>query len=310
MKRFMRVVMMLWLAGVFSMAQAANTDSDDEKEKQRAELELARKQLNEAARRVGELSRELGEGYFFSFGEDGEPRERASLGITISNKEIQSVTPGGPADKAGLRSGDILVAIDKVKLGDDRRAGRELIRYLSEKKPGDVVTIEYQRDGKPGSAKVTTDAMPMRVLASRFDGPLLALGEGIAAAPGMPPRAMTWMAGEPFLRIAGDMELVTITPDLGKYFGTDKGLLVARAPSDDQYRLKAGDVILAIGGRTPNDPRHAIRILRSYEPGEKVKLDIMREQKRQTLEIVIPELPAEHRSGFRMPGDDGVIPGR
>ena len=71
-----------------------------------------------------------------------------------------------------------------------------------------------------------------------------------------------------------------MTPKLGQYFGTDKGLLVVRAPATPGMRLDEGDVILSIDGRTPENPRHAFRILGSYEPDEKVKVDVLRQRKR------------------------------
>ncbi len=89
----------------------------------------------------------------------------------------------------------------------------------------------------------------------------------------------------------GEMELVTLTPKLGSYFGTDKGALVVRAPTAD-LKLEEGDVITAIDGRQPQSGAHALRILRSYQPGEKVKLAILRARKSQTLEVTMPERPA------------------
>ena len=59
------------------------------------------------------------------------------------------------------------------------------------------------------------------------------------------------------------LELVPVTPKLGQYFGTDKGLLVVRAPAEAGAKLEEGDVLLTIGGRTPENPRHAFRILGS-----------------------------------------------
>src|SRR2546430_6871703 len=44
--------------------------------------------------------------------------------------------------------------------------------------------------------------------------------------------------------------------------------------------LKGGDVITSIGGRKPANPSHAMRILRSYETGETVSIEILRKQKR------------------------------
>jgi len=52
--------------------------------------------------------------------------------------------------------------------------------------------------------------------------------------------------------------------------------------------LKGGDVILSIGGRKPTSPTHAMRILRSYDEGETVSVEIMRKQKRMTLAWKVP----------------------
>jgi type II secretory pathway component PulC len=52
--------------------------------------------------------------------------------------------------------------------------------------------------------------------------------------------------------------------------------------------FRDGDVILDIGGREPQSPEHAFRILGSFAPGESLRVSIMRKQARQTLEISIP----------------------
>jgi len=86
-----------------------------------------------------------------------------------------------------------------------------------------------------------------------------------------------------------DLDLVTLNPDLGDYFGTKDGVLVIKAPADSGLPLKSGDVILSIGGRKPTSPSHAMRILRSYDAGETVTIDIMRHQKRSTLSWTVPD---------------------
>ena len=73
----------------------------------------------------------------------------------------------------------------------------------------------------------------------------------------------------------GEMDMVELNESLGRYFGTDSGLLVIKAPSDNAYQLQDGDVIKNIDGRTPSDLRHAARILSSYESGESVNIEII-----------------------------------
>jgi S1-C subfamily serine protease len=86
----------------------------------------------------------------------------------------------------------------------------------------------------------------------------------------------------------GGLRLVELGKDLGEYFGTSEGLLVVKAPADSTSPLKAGDVILAIDGRKPQSVQHAYEILRSYAPGEKAKLEVMRKKQRTTLTWTAP----------------------
>jgi hypothetical protein len=85
-----------------------------------------------------------------------------------------------------------------------------------------------------------------------------------------------------------EMQLVALTPELGAYFGSPKGLLVVRGPDNDALRLQDGDVILDIGGREPTTAEHAVRILSSFQEGETLKITVMRKQRREVLEFPVP----------------------
>ncbi len=86
-----------------------------------------------------------------------------------------------------------------------------------------------------------------------------------------------------------DIELVRLNEGLGRYFGASDGLLVISPPDNDELDLQAGDVILGIDGREPRSPSRALRILRSYEEGETVNIEIMRDRNRMTISFVVPE---------------------
>ena len=87
----------------------------------------------------------------------------------------------------------------------------------------------------------------------------------------------------------GELELAEISPGLGRYFGTEHGVLVLKAPSSFGDALKDGDVILSIGGREPESVSHALRILRSYQPLEHVPLAIERDRKPLKMDLTMPE---------------------
>lgn len=95
----------------------------------------------------------------------------------------------------------------------------------------------------------------------------------------------------PWVHPPGTMELTTLTPRLGHYFGTTHGVLVVRAPSRGVLKLQDGDVILSIGGRVPVSSSQAIRILTSYDPGEKIRLVILREHHRMEISASMPAAP-------------------
>ena len=64
---------------------------------------------------------------------------------------VQEITPGGPAEKAGVKPGDIITAIDgrQIKDGDD------LVNEIASRRPGSSVRLGYLRDGKPADVTVT-----------------------------------------------------------------------------------------------------------------------------------------------------------
>jgi len=63
---------------------------------------------------------------------------------------VQQIQPGGPAEKAGLKAGDIITSIDgrAIKDGDD------LVNEIASRRPGSSIRLGYLRDGKQADATV------------------------------------------------------------------------------------------------------------------------------------------------------------
>jgi hypothetical protein len=114
---------------------------------------------------------------------------------------------------------------------------------------------------------------------------LLSPSAQLAALP--PP--VVWPYAEGLAAPIGKMQLTTLTPQLGRYFGTDRGVLVLRAPAHGPLKLQGGDVILSIGGRTPASRSQAIRILASYDPGDSIELIVLREHHKVDIRITLPK---------------------
>lgn len=266
------------------------------------QLQTAREQLDKSAREVADLSRQLYGGESDDVMRFVHARPQGSmLGINIGGGgtreegvEVIGVSPGGPAEQAGLKAGDVVVSVDgqALRRSGERSASAQLVEFMRGVEPGRAVKVDYLRDAKRRSASVTTaPAEPpmVRVIRERLAGPL---AEGMAM-PGMelllgPERAFR------------SLELVPVTPKLGAYFGTDRGLLVVRVAEGKGLPLEEGDVLQTIDGRTPENPGHAFRILRSYQPGEKVKLGVLRQRKQLVLEATMPAPDAAHAAPHRM----------
>ncbi len=310
MKILIPVVAAMLLAG---QAAAQGTDAEDarreaeqnraqaqlEKEEVRRQMREAEQQLEAAARRIAELSQQnlprMVEVEREVVGRMGRPR----LGVTIGGNEgkgpvegvnILGVSPGSAADDAGLRTGDVITAINSESMSadDGASANHRLLDFMKGVKEGDKLSVEYLRDGNVGKVEVEPRVMGPHVYAWAGDGRNFEFKvPPMAVAPGA---IQGYRFAAPFIGSSwGDMELVELNAGLGRYFGTDSGLLVVSAPKSEALKLQAGDVIQSIDGREPTSVGHAMRILGSYQAGEKLELKIMRDKRGQKLDITMPD---------------------
>jgi serine protease Do len=138
---------------------------------------------------------------------------------TIGVKEgilISQVAPGSPAEKAGLKVGDIIVAID----GEKVREVRELQFRVMKTPPGTEVTLTIIRGGKEQSIKAKVGEMPEEV---SFGQPREQVGEL-------------------------GLSLRDLSPEEVSRFGVRGVLVESVAPGSLAQRsgLRRGDIILAV----------------------------------------------------------------
>jgi PDZ domain len=277
--------------------RTATAEAEDRFDEQ---MKLAEERLAAAAREVAELSAKrldkYGDGRNFVYEYSDKPR----LGVNISDDDsdspvegvkVISVTPGSAADEAGIRAGDVLTAVNGEMLSADSRkvANKRLLAFMEGVKEGDVLEVDYLRNGKVTSVDVSPRQVENNVFVWTPDSGNFSMPRApeVHSAPVVIDRFRRsfggWRGG------LGDMEVVELSEGLGRYFGTDEGLLVISAPKTNDFQLQEGDVIQSIDGRRPESVDHCMRILGSYQPGETLALQIMRDKKSQTLRVSVPD---------------------
>ncbi len=79
------------------------------------------------------------------------------FGLSRSSGVLMAeVTPGGPADKAGIQQGDIVIEID----GQEMVESSDVLIAVRDKKPGDTVEVTVDRDGTTQVITVTLEERP------------------------------------------------------------------------------------------------------------------------------------------------------
>lgn len=80
-----------------------------------------------------------------------------SLGIeTVRGVLVNSVDPGGPAERAGVRAGDIITAVNGVRVND----ANSLRNHIAETTPGTEITITVLRDGREQQLRARLTELP------------------------------------------------------------------------------------------------------------------------------------------------------
>jgi hypothetical protein len=248
------------------------------------------------------------------FGVYSFSEQRGRIGVIVDTRanaagdkigaRIEGITPGGPAEKAGLKAGDVITRFNGTALGgatsgdnddEDSGPGMKLIELARQLEPGDTAQVEYRRGTDNRKATIIAEEVGMGELGGSRVWSVGPEMEGMLEG-----LKMERMPGFPRFVYGGawgGIELVKLNPDLGDYFGTREGVLVVRAPEDSTLALKGGDVIISIGGRKPTSPEQAMRILGSYDAGESVTLDVLRKQKHVSVTWKVPDEDEQH---FRM----------
>lgn len=252
------------------------------------------------------------------------------LGVTIGDPEgdargasVRSVAEGSAAEKAGLKEGDVIVRFD----GEAVRSASQLSRLVAETPAGRAVAIEVTRGGATQKLTATLAEGGGRVRVFRgeggefaFDMPDWEVDVPEPPAPPMPPHApvapraprmWSWHGDDGggfafhglglFPRKLG-VQYMEIGDQLAGYFKLQakSGVLVTAVDEGGpaaKAGIKAGDVILKVGGDAIADGDDLREALSEAEGGSEVAISVQRDGRPLEVKATLakPESPKKRR---------------
>ncbi|AWM28038.1 Do family serine endopeptidase [Sinorhizobium fredii] len=138
---------------------------------------------------------------------------------------VDEADPAGPAGKAGIRSGDLITAVDGATINDPR----ELAQKVGAMAPGTSVTVGILRNGEPQDLALKLATMPEERPAAGESA------TGSNAAPASEQDFGLLLAPASKVAGAGEKGMVVVAVD-------PKGAAA-------QHGLEAGDIVLDVGGK-------------------------------------------------------------
>jgi serine protease Do len=226
----------------------------------------------------------------------GYPHEK---GVLISN-----VAPGGPAQKAGIESGDICYSFDGVKVQDSG----QLAKLVKERKAGDKIAVVMFREGKEKKLFVTLERR----------APVPAVKDALGAYTVVDMDEMLKDAykssGKLYLKsfMKGHlgMALLDLNEDIAPYFGAKEGdgalvYSVEKGSPAEKAGIRGGDVIAGVNGTAVEGASCVTSELSDIEKGDKVALEVLRKGIKKTYTL---EADGSYASTgvFIAPFDQGV----
>ncbi len=174
--------------------------------------------------------------------------ENAEIGPGVTFESVS--LPGGPADKAGLVGGDIIVSFDNQRVQNED----QMNKLMANTPEGKTVEIEYVRDGEPHKTQLTT------ISESEF--------ERIQETFNRRPEGRAT-----FGYSTGDAERVEIPGTM--LFGVRLGELTPSRAADIAG-VKEGDIVIEFDGAPIRTPGELHMRVRRALPYSTIKLLVMR----------------------------------
>ena len=216
-----------------------------------------------------------------------ESDSKTAKGTPATGVIVEDVATDSPAEKAGIRKGDVIVEFD----GERVRSVRQLTRLVQETPAGRTVPAVLQREGQRTPVSVTPGDNG-RFSFQGFDdvgqlgGELRFAVPKPPTPPNPPTPPMVWNFDDLAGRSRLGISIESLSTQLAEYFGTKDGVLVSSVSDDSaaaKAGLKAGDVITNFNGSAVGDPPELRRRIQSLNDGDEFTVTVMRDRKPLTL---------------------------
>jgi serine protease Do len=215
----------------------------------------------------------------------------------LAGAVVEEVRSETPAAKAGLKSGDVIVAFD----GERVRSARQLERLVAETPAGRAVKVAVQRAGSKLDLDVTPEA-PRNALHGPFKFEPGEMGELVGprvereikrAFPArefhfeMPEGSPGWSLYPGQGRLG--VQVQDLSDSLAAHFGAKSGVIVAdvdQGSAAEKAGVKVADVITAVNGEAISDAGDLRRaVAKAAGDGKTAELSVLRDKKPLTLKV-------------------------
>jgi serine protease Do len=188
----------------------------------------------------------------------------AGLGLSRSRGVlVADVTPGGPADNGGLRTGDVVLSLNAKPMEN----ARQFQVNLYQQPLNAVVKLEVERASKILTLSVVVSAVP----------------PGPARLASLVDPGRNFVARLGILALPIDRKLSEVVRGIRRSYGILVAAL-APAPTAPIGLFQAGDVIYQVGVQPVSTMQELSALLDKVQPGESVVLQIERDGKLRYLE--------------------------
>lgn len=245
MKNIGLVVLMLFILGLLVLA---NSQEKPEAKLEKLESEMFENVISEGMDSIGFVG----------------------IYITESDKGVvvDDIVPNGPAAKAGIKKGDLIIELAGKRVGDPEF----LLNEIAKTKPFTKVNFKIQRKGKIITLVVVTTTRP-KVLETH---PSTTAGSLID-------KIKKQIRGD---RIHWGIKTCDIVPGLDEYFGIEEGVLIIKVSKGSfghRLGLKPGDVIIGIDETAISDVKTFKNAIGEKGSGAKVTIRLLRHNQKFTI---------------------------